>query len=544
MPPHQAYPQQPASGVPMQPQPGYPAAPGQPQPAQNPWSQAGPAIDLSAAPTGAPAGPGVGPEGQRRRRYRVPVLVAASVVVMLLLGGGAVAAVRAWNGTGKQPEEAMPASVSAFVRLDLSPGIGQGRKLTQLLEKFPRKGGGDTVAELKKDILDAFDVDQTAYRQHVEPWFADRIGVGVWSDAKQRPYVLVAAASDDDAAAGKGLTAIRDDVGDDELGFVVKDGYALIAGGEGDSQAAATAAAADAAKANLAGSAQFDHAVSALPEHQTLLAWTDLAKINALLKDVPGLRPTTGSALLGSTALMKDLKGTFVIGAQPTSNGVEVRLRGFGMGQQAAKSSTDALAKLDGLPGSSSAAAVLGIGDFGDHLADQFILPGLTNSNDPDSLYGPDGTRVQDRLNAISEALKALSGSTVSVALNQFSGDLPALLAAADASSADRAESLEKALQGFGDQVKVDRDGNRVELTTSGYTPADGKLTDKALYREAMADMPDGAQVACYINVQKAMAESNASAEDKRQIEPVKAVGFAIGFEDADPTGLIRIVIK
>jgi hypothetical protein len=128
-----------------------------------------------------------------------------------VLGGVAYAGMRLWYGSGAQPEEATPSTVVAFARLDLSPGLGQGRTINNLAKKFPQESGKDTIDELKKGIFEALDIDEAAHVEHVEPWFAERVGVAWWIDGQKRPYSLITVATTDESAAraARGSTDVR-----------------------------------------------------------------------------------------------------------------------------------------------------------------------------------------------------------------------------------------------------------------------------------------------------------------------------------------------
>jgi hypothetical protein len=78
--------------------------------------------------------------------------VAAAVALVLVASAGAWAVVRVWFSSGAQPEEAMPASVGAYARLDLDPSLDQGTKLVKLLRKFPKltESTGTEVTDLER----------------------------------------------------------------------------------------------------------------------------------------------------------------------------------------------------------------------------------------------------------------------------------------------------------------------------------------------------------------------------------------------------------
>ena len=155
----------------------------------------------------------------------------------------------------------MPASVSAFVRVDFNPGYGDKLTVNGLVKKFPTHGKSatDLVTKLETNIAKDAGLD---YTTDVKPWFAGRAGVGLWTDGRGKPVALIALASTDDAKAEATLTKLRATKGADSFGFAMEKGYALIAGSDGDMQATAAAAVAAAKTATLADNATFKSAVA------------------------------------------------------------------------------------------------------------------------------------------------------------------------------------------------------------------------------------------------------------------------------------------
>ncbi|GAA1545587.1 hypothetical protein GCM10009827_077070 [Dactylosporangium maewongense] len=311
----------------------------------------------------------------RPRRRLAVVLSAAAVAVAVLLGGGAFALARMWNGpTGTLPEDLVPASVAAFARIDLSPGIGQRVKVEALL----RKAGGNgpkTLDDTKRDIF--ADLEAPIGYDDVASWFDDRIGVAMWAapEPGAKAVTLVVASSRDDAKARKALTAAQQKAGTDDLGFVVGDGHVLLAFDGKDLQRAAAAAAAAAAKAPLSKDPAFTAAVAKLPAGQPGLAWADLARADDLAQeflafgvdgDVEG--EETDAEAAGPPVALPELKGTVVVGVQAGDDGLELRARvsgGSGLPLTATSTGTDALALLGALPADATAAGAAG-GPLGD----------------------------------------------------------------------------------------------------------------------------------------------------------------------------------
>ncbi len=530
-----------------------------------------------------------------RRRRRAHVLIAAAVVVFLMLGGAAYAGRRLWYGSGAQPEDATPSTVAAFVRLDLSPGYGQRRKVDNLLKKFPQESGKNISDGLEEGIFEMLDIDKTSYRKHVQPWFANRVGVALWLSSANQPYSLVVLATDDEQAAVAGLGELRRAAGDGMFGFAMRDGYALVAKGEEKSQAAAEAAVADAERESLADLAQFQRDVDWLPEQQTALAWVDLGRVAE--KMLPGLKgmdsedtqtdldsdvlpspsailggglglPALGGGLgsLGMLPEESDVKGRVVVGAQATDDGLEFRVRAVGVDVPVSSGPADIRATVDSLPADSVIAASTRIGDLGD------ALDGLVP--DPDELLGPDGTSSEELLKglppgeaeqarkemeqtrqemekerqqfeALSDALSAAAGAKLSVAVTEVDDSAPVLGVTAEAGSAEKAADLSKALKMLSDDVvTVSTSGNKVELKTKGYVADGGTLAGQALYRQALAGAPKDATAVLYLDIQRLLAGTDLSDEAAERIKPVKAVGVTSGTEGDNAVSLIRVIIK
>jgi hypothetical protein len=491
-------------------------------------------------------------------------LISIAAVVVLLIGGAAFAGVRMWNGSGPQPEEAVPASVAAFARLDLKPGLGQGMKVNDLLDKFPkRKDGVDTIEALKQELFDSVDIDDSDYRKHVEPWFADRFGVALWVDARKQPHPLVVAASDDDGAATKALTALQKDRRAERWGFVVQDGWALIVTGDG-AQDAARDAAAEANTASLADAPEFRDALAKLPARQPVVGWLDLDRaveaytqaMHAMIEEYEGETPEEFAGMMdpfGSMATMKDLTGHLVLGAQATGNGVEVRLRGSGLNRSTSGTSGgDALSRLGEQPGNSSVAAVVGFPALGDETLGAFggLLFGAPQLDQlppevaAELAKDPEYAKVRAQLDAVSKALRTLSGATVGLAVTDMNS--PALRATADLANAAAAQELLDALGILGQsgpELDLSRDGNQVKLTTGAFAP-EGRLSETAVYRETMADMPGDAVAAVYVDVQRLARQGGASEEERSDIEPLKSVGLVTGYDDGDTVAMLRFVIR
>lgn len=539
-------------------------------PNRDPWSYPSETIDLGTTPPDLLVSPAE--EGaQRRRRRSLPIVVAVATVVALLLGGAAFAGLRLWYGSGMQPEEAMPSTVVAFVRLDLSPGYGQRLAVNDLLKKFPREDGKDTVDELKKEIFDSLDIDEAAYHKHVEPWFAERIGAGLWLDGKDEPYGVITLAVKDEAAARAGLAELQRENGAEKFGFVVRKGYMLVAYGRKASQAAAETAGKDADQETLAADTLFHRGLEWLPERQMALAWVDFARFGVALKamtsaaldgmlegraddSMAGTLNPLGGLFPGMGGLTQAdaLTGQLILGARATDDGVEVHFRGFGTAP-AQVGPADARSTVDALPANSAIAGSLQVGDVGKELVGR--MPGATGPLPGEVFEGmPPGEaklmrkhmqEAHDRMQAMTQGLSAVSGAKLSVAVTKVGqDDFPSFAASAETTSVDKAAALAGALKLVGDEVSVSASGNTVEVKAKGYAAEGGSLDGQALYRQALEGAPEQANAVIYVDVQRLLADADLTEEERGRATAVKAVGLATGVDGGDQVGLLRVIIK
>ena len=161
----------------------------------------------------------------------------------------------------------MPAATAAFLRVDLKPGYRDQIAFDGLAKKFPGRGDvhhrpGDPD---RAQMLDGTGLD---YDTDVAPWFGQRAGIGAYADKSDHVIGLVALASTDDAKAKQALGKVSAAAHPGSFGFVVRDGYALLAIGGSDPQATAANAATAAATANLADDKNYRASVSHLPGQQ------------------------------------------------------------------------------------------------------------------------------------------------------------------------------------------------------------------------------------------------------------------------------------
>ncbi|OLB78932.1 MAG: hypothetical protein AUI14_11825, partial [Actinobacteria bacterium 13_2_20CM_2_71_6] len=482
----------------------------EPTPPVEPRSPAEPVLpDESVSPAGStlPAGAAEhlveleAPPAPARRRRRAPMVVGVVAAFAVLLGGGAYAGARAWYGwDAVEPESVMPAGVLAYARIDLDPGYAQQLKLASLLDKFPKPASGDTVSGVERGLVDlsALGLD---YAADVRPWFASRLGVGLWKTGTHDGVTLYALASKDDGAAARALEKARAKLGRDRFGFTVRDGYALLASGGGTAQATAESVRAAAQQHPLASSPAFAAALQRLPGAHTAIAFVDLAATgkelgNEMAATLGGLTaggpaldgpsldgPTRGGPSLGGSPQdgliyggtgpkapdLSKLTGTLAASAEAVDDGIDVHIAGTGLAASATsepdvRTVVDALPRnaiaagampglgLDGTVGGQLGGVLTGLlfggvtyGGFGQPIPGPEFDPG-TDPNDPkfDPNSIPDKTQLldqfQSRVTALNEGAAALvTAKSISFAVTASGQHEPAALITAETADATAA---------------------------------------------------------------------------------------------------------
>ena len=514
---------------------------GNPQVPQDPWPTD--TVTFGYAQPGGtrqlPYGAEFGERNPRRRPSRTTIVIALAAVVTLLLGGTAIAGAWVWYGWGAtQPEEALPATSAVFARIDLSPGLGQRLALDNLAKKFPKDGKStrDFVEQLKRDLTKQLGLEPLDYDRDVKPWFADRIGFAAWAKdgASTDPCGLIAMASKDDRAAGAAPRKVRDRKGAEGFGFAFTNGYAVLVecGAAADSQGTADAAIAAIQRESLAQHQPFADALAKLPSGQTAVGWADLAAAERTLPSLIGITGRVGSLSTGSG------KGQVILGAKATGDGVELRYRWSGV--SAPQNHRDVLGELGALPGNTTIGAAADLYVVRETLGDVERTLGLDEAPDlPASV--------------LRNGVDAILGSVVSIAVSDVGAadDNPAVRVVAKAASAAASADITELLDALGARpgqlppgVAIESSGDRVTVTAGAYRAADGHLSDRAIYRDAMAGASGTSTVAVFVDVARLTASLHLGAKQAANIKPLKAVGLTTGYDGDTMVGLVRAIIR
>lgn len=470
-------------------------------------------------PTG-PAGPsqdvlgGIEPAsvGKGRSRRRTGIIVGAAVAVLGVTGAG-VATAMALSGGGAQPEDVLPGSAVAFVKLDLDPSAGQKLNAYRLSQKFPDASEDlKGVDSLRDDVLrSALEDSGIDYDAQVKPWIGDRAGIAVLpAEADEVASVVAAVAYTDRAEAEK---ALEGELGDDVAHAFVDD-YVLLS----DDQAVVDAAAAD--QDVLADTEGFSDAVEALDGDQVALAWTDLGKIFDLL-------PAETLEAAGDQLAGYDPSGQVVMGLHVEADAVEVVGRGLGV--RSGREEQDSLPAPvgTGLVGElpAEAVAALSVAGLDASLAASYedLLTTLEASGED-----VEGQLEQFGLD-LPEDLSTVLGSDTAVAgwgdeqspegLLRTRSDDPEAGVAVLRKVYDAAGGAE--LGPFDDVVQAREDG--LAVGTPGALAADGEtLSSLEAFTGAAPDADDASFVA-WVDLQQALTLAGVATPDT---EPLKAVGM------------------
>ena len=279
---------------------------------------------------------------------------AAAVVVIVGLTVGGVWAIKTAGGGGAQPEDVLPANAIAFTKLDLNPSAGQKVAAYRLASKFPKVKDKVTSEDtsIKESIFGSIFTGPTSksgfgldYKEDVEAWLGDRIGIGVFPDmdGDLEPEVGVAVAvTDQDAArvaldkaivnAAKKVPALLSPksappapkmpaaVSPKTTGYAFTDGFVILS----DTTAHATALAQAGKGRTLAGSTYAED-VKKVGSEQIGVAWADIAAVyKAIPTDQLSQPPLAlNRSLMGGNDL-KNVSGRVVMGLHADPSFLEV----------------------------------------------------------------------------------------------------------------------------------------------------------------------------------------------------------------------------
>jgi hypothetical protein len=522
---HPAPPGYPPAGIPSQ-QPAYPPAdlaamPTQPVSGGYPPMGALPPTAPGMAPPMPPGDiylgtlPSSAPQPKRRSGMLFAVIGVAAVLV---LGGGAWAAVSLLDNGGSAAAARLPGSVRAFAAVNLDVSTDQQLKLSEVAAKFPDMEETGSPQELVNSVLDDIETEGDI-KGSLTDWVGLSVSMALWTDSDDRPFGLLSVASRDDADAKDGLDQIRDKAGDDQLGYVVDDGFATIAMGDDGAQHAAKAAAAEAEKSPLSDADNFADAKSWFDDDQVITGWADLESTwkvyEEYLSHMGTDMPPSMSDLIDKQQDL--LKGQVAVGAMATDYGIELKSRTFGA-EQVPAGSADLLDRLGQLPPSDVAVVAA--------LPDDF-----------DQTYGDTAKLFLNGEAESSQVLDALSGATASLTVSGIGDNAPAGQLSVKTGSPEHAATLAE-LGAHAPDFSVTTDDSTVTAASPGYAAPDGKLADEELFSVATQDSLSEVNLAAYLDLSTMVPES-----EKDELGALHAIGIVQGTEDGQSAGVYRLML-
>lgn len=516
------------------------------RPADEPASATAHTSSATATATAAPADD-VLAGGSRRGGRGKWIGIGAGLAALAVVGAGTAIAVNALRGGGAQPEDLIPAAAIAYFDVDLDPSAGQKIDARGFLRKFPqlkdRIGEG---SDLKKVFFEEALKDSDSkldYERDIAPWLGDRLGIGVLAPkgAGEQPEVVGALQVKDEDAAREGLRKLNEsDDRNEDAGYVLRDGYAIIAKNQGDAQRLADAA----AQANLGDAESFRGDMERLGDTGIGTLWMDATKARTIISDLAAAAP--GGATLPK-AQLDQIQGRYAFTVRFEGDDLEVVGQGVDL-PAVPKTAPGGGTGIAQLP-DSSVAAVAFVGGA-DYLRD-----GWTRLLDAAKSSGADieaqlGQLEQQFRVSLPEDLAVLLGDGFALALDKQgldSGDIA--VGARIRTDQDKAESvldnLERILREQGTAVPIARDridGGIVLASSEAYADklvAGGRLGESEQFKAALPEV-DGADVAVWADVDSLVDALPASAwdgEDDRTAREVMRVIDGVGLTatvDAD----------
>lgn len=468
------------------------------------------------------------------RRGRAMSAVLGGALLLGLVGtGGYVAYEKVLGGGGAQPESALPATSLAFAKVDLDPSGTQKIDAFRFARKFPAAPADVTKddGDLKRVI---FELAQKSgalkgadYAKDVKPWLGDRFGVAVLPPVSGEDPVIVAALAVTDAATAKSSLAKLAD--GDAVCTVVKE-YALCS----DTQASLDTAVSAAAKESLAQSKTYAADLADLGEDGILTFWSDGARSAQWLKQATGQKLPIGAAPSGR-----------MIGAL-RFDGADLELVGKGIGGTKGPAGTTAN-RVGSLPADTVAAvAVSGAADWLKQTWPE--LDRVLTAQSPGLL---DQVKDQSGL-TLPDDLYTVLGNELVIAFGGLdAGGAPKVALVNDSATSDVEAVRSTLATTLGELPLTVRgaDGRTIVSMDDGAyaqaVAAGSGLGASATFTGAVPDA-SGASVVGFVDVGKVLdlAGSDISAEDRKNVEVLRAVGLSVTTSKAGMDFRLRLTTK
>ena len=465
------------------------------------------------------------------RKSRRGVVIGASAAVLALVAGAAVWATTTLSGGGRQPDEVVPRTTFAYLKVDLDPGIGQKLAARSFFAKIPSlKPDGDDEETVFEDVVADLISDDLDYDRDVKPWFDKRAAIAAFpAPGGPTPHLVLALRSKDDDKARAVLDreVAKAAANGGDAAYRITKGYAVLGSKESVEEAVRLTE-----TESLRDNATYTGDVDRLDGDQVAVGWTDVAQtFDAAKGAIPGSGFLPGF-------VTDQVKGRLVAGLHLTGDYAEVQGLALGAPAPRAPAKGGDHALLTGLP-ADTAAAFSGFG----------VAAGATA--DPDTAGLLDmflGDYLQGSGLSFTDDLLPLLGNELAVAVGPSTGfdDLRAGLVSKveDGSLAAAAGSkIGALLQFLGLPVKADVSGERFVLATpAGYGDqllrGGGGLGTSEKFGTAMGDLR-GSSFALYADLP---AVARIFGQEARLDRGLSAVGVVGGYRGTEGYFRMRLV--
>jgi hypothetical protein len=541
--------------APVPPQ-GFGQGPGDAWPGHGALFGAAPAVEILSSDGGVVQVPA--------RRRRTSLIAGVAALAVLAAAGAGYAAFSAFNGGGSQPEDVLPASTVAFLKVDLDPSAGQKLELYKLLQKFPlsaqlQGGDADFGGWLVRRLVESGS-GGLAYATDVKPWLGKRFAVAAVpgaTGASSVDAVIVIQESDDKAAAAA-LEKVKHAGAGRAFDYAFSDGYVVISPGSSDAAHRAVAAA---AASPLAKNQQYLTDVATLKSDEVITGWADATKVGSLVKRqlAAAAGAGAGSSALGALGALSGAGGGLGGLGSLVDNAYQGR---FVLGVHAADGSIELQAESLGGKPSPAVAAVRGV----DHTASDAVgvvaISGVATRLDAQwtqlaaiPVYRSLFNQLHQNMGLNLPAdLNTLVGSELDVSVGGDLSHSPSLVAAATTKDPAAAKAvLDKILKGAGAPPGVvgERAVGQVFYvgSTQGAVNAAGStnvISQNPFYGQAVSD-PSGAQVVGFVDLTKvwaALGGSALSTPSQKEAQHLAAVGFTARQDGGTSSFTLRVVLR
>lgn len=450
--------------------------------------------------------------GTTRGRRLAPIVAGVAGVSIVLGAGGVFAASKLAPKAG-DPEDVLPGSTFAFVKVDLDPSIGQKAAYLKLraltgAEDSKDQLGKDPQAVVCEALLANLNCDTG-----VKPWLGDRFAAAAWpGDAGTTHSVYVLKTTDE--AGAKAALAAKYPTAVVENGFVVLDAQPRI-------RSAAALAAAVQGSGRFADNASYAADIASLKTDGVANLWMDLKPVfNHVISAATKQAPEVSDQLKPVLEQRDKVKGTAAAALSITDSGLQFTMQTRGMDMSQAPTGAG-LTQLGELPRDSQV-AIGGIG-LAQNLQQAVSQDDAMRTSVESSLEPFGITGIRD--------IAKLIGTETAVAMSMSKGTDPqfaARLKGADLatvrSAADVATTGSDGEQSALPQVRVAESGGVV--TASMGTPSGGRLADSPAFAKAVPAL-DRAALAGFVDLER-LADAD---EEVSDLKDAGAVGFSVRYD-------------